>query len=68
VRLHEAKLLRLDSSKAASMLGWRPVLNLTSSLEMTVDWYRRYYEDPGSIYSITIKQIERYQHQANGNA
>lgn len=35
----EAGLLRLDSTKAATRLGWRPCLNLGRTLEMTADWY-----------------------------
>jgi CDP-glucose 4,6-dehydratase len=37
--LHEAKLLLLDSSKAHSVLGWRPKLDAKTSIEWTADWY-----------------------------
>ena len=41
-KLHEAKLLYLDSAKAHSQLGWQPVWNLDTTLEKTVDWYRSF--------------------------
>lgn len=37
--LHEANLLRLDSSKAHGRLGWRPVLDFARTIEMTAGWY-----------------------------
>ena len=37
----EAKVLRLDSTKAATRLGWRPQLGLEEAVGLTVDWYRR---------------------------
>jgi CDP-glucose 4,6-dehydratase len=58
--LHEAHFLKLDSSKAAQILGWNPVLNIYDTLAMTVEWYKRFYnhEDPRKI---TLEQIARYQ-------
>jgi CDP-glucose 4,6-dehydratase len=37
---HEAAYLRLDCTKAAERLAWRPLVNLERSLELTVDWYK----------------------------
>ena len=42
--LHEAKTLRLDCSKAAQSLAWRPVWSADDTLRHTVSWYRTYYE------------------------
>ena len=39
-QLHEAGLLRLDSSKARQSLGWRPRWNLQQCLERTLGWHR----------------------------
>jgi len=36
---HEAGVLRLDSTKAASRLGWRPRLELERTLDITAAWY-----------------------------
>jgi CDP-glucose 4,6-dehydratase len=42
VRQHapEEAQLRLDASKAAHLLGWRPALSLPRALEWVADWYQ----------------------------
>jgi CDP-glucose 4,6-dehydratase len=37
---HEAHTLRLDSSKAKAMLGWRPRWSLAQALEKTLEWHQ----------------------------
>ena len=58
-KLHEAKLLSLDISKAKSVLGWRPVYDFDKAVAMTAEWYKAYYDgrDAGAL---AIKQIEEY--------
>jgi CDP-glucose 4,6-dehydratase len=41
---HETNLLLLDSSKARSLLDWRPVWSLECSLRKTAEWYRSFSE------------------------
>jgi CDP-glucose 4,6-dehydratase len=55
----ETAMLKLDCSKAASELQWRPVLHLAEALEMTVDWYRHFYagNNPRQKY---LEQIATY--------
>jgi CDP-glucose 4,6-dehydratase len=58
---HEATFLKLDCTKAASLLEWKPVLSIRQCVKMSVAWYRRYYFDPdfdGSTF--TVKQIADY--------
>lgn len=38
-KLHEAKLLRLDCTKARVELGWQPVLRFSDCVRLTADWY-----------------------------
>lgn len=45
---HEANLLKLDISKARSLLGWKPKLNLKETLEYTFDWYKNFYSEAGA--------------------
>ena len=57
---HEASLLRLDVSKAAHRLAWRPFLNLDAGLQLTVNWARASLEGQGmDVYTRT--QINEYQ-------
>jgi CDP-glucose 4,6-dehydratase len=60
VGLHEAHLLKLDSSKARTRLGWSPRLDIDAALELTADWYRAYLRDPRSASDTLDRQIERY--------
>nr|WP_315463732.1 CDP-glucose 4,6-dehydratase [uncultured Rhodoferax sp.] len=57
---HEASLLRLDVSKAAHRLAWRPELNLDAALQLTVDWTRANL-DGQDMHVFTGTQISDYQ-------
>lgn len=39
-QVHEARMLRLDSTRATSILGWRPRWNLEQALAASVELYR----------------------------
>lgn len=41
---HEAATLRLNCTKAARELAWRPVWNASETIRRTIDWYRAWYE------------------------
>jgi CDP-glucose 4,6-dehydratase len=56
--LHEAKLLMLDISKAKFQLGWEPRLNIEQTVELTVDWYKRYKTE--SVFKLCLQQIEKF--------
>ncbi len=57
--VHEAHLLNLDSSKARTLLGWRPRWRLDEALANTVGWYREYY-DGGDARAVSLNQIKDY--------
>lgn len=56
--VHEAKLLMLDISKAKFRMGWEPRLNLDQTIELTVEWYKKYRDE--NIYSLCLSEITRY--------
>ena len=56
---HEAVLLRLDSSKARSELGWRPKLSLNGALTKIVDWHKDVAQG-GDARAISLRQIDEY--------
>ncbi len=60
----EAQMLRLDCSKAAAELSWRPALHLSDALDMTVDWYRCFYEGK-NIRSKYLEQLAAYSAAVN---
>lgn len=57
---HEAHYLKLDCSRARSMLGWAPKLCLSTALEWVSEWYRA-YSSKGDVRNVTESQINRYQ-------
>jgi CDP-glucose 4,6-dehydratase len=56
----ETKVLRLDISKAAARLGWRPVLDLFETVALTVDWYKAHASGSTAMRALTLSQIEAY--------
>ena len=56
---HEAAYLKLDCSKAASRLGWRPAIGLDDALRLTVEWYRA-YQAGAEMRGITLSQIQQF--------
>lgn len=57
---HEANYLKLDCSKAKTMLGWEPRLSLADTLEWVVEFYQGYYQGKPAR-DIATAQIRRYQ-------
>ncbi len=55
---HEAKLLALDINKAKYQLGWKPVLNLEQTIELTTHWYKEYKK--GNVKELCEEQIRDY--------
>ncbi|SMR71064.1 CDP-glucose 4,6-dehydratase [Aliiroseovarius halocynthiae] len=58
-KMHEAGVLRLDSTKAQTQLGWRPQLDLAHAVQMTVDWYRAHQANE-NMKEFTMSQIAHY--------
>jgi len=54
---HEARYLKLDSSRAHARLGWRPLLGLDAALEATVEWYRQLAGE-ADMRAVTLAQIQ----------
>jgi CDP-glucose 4,6-dehydratase len=57
--MHEAGVLRLDSTKAQTHLGWRPQLNLPAAVQMTTNWYRAHHAQE-NMKDLTLTQIAQY--------
>jgi CDP-glucose 4,6-dehydratase len=57
---HEAHYLKLDCSKAKTELGWNPLVDLSHSLELVVQWYQ-VFSEKRDMYEETCRQIANYQ-------
>jgi CDP-glucose 4,6-dehydratase len=53
---HEAHYLKLDSSRARTRLGWRPLVPLDVALESIVDWYEA-LSAGADMRALTLGQI-----------
>ena len=56
---HEAGLLKLDSTKAKTRLGWAPRWSLEMALDKTVEWHHAWKEGQ-SMAEVSTMQIETY--------
>lgn len=56
---HEASFLRLDCSKARTVLEWTPLLGFDTALDWTAEWYRGFY-DGADARTLTLDQIIRF--------
>jgi len=61
LHLHEAGLLKLNCDKALNDLKWQPTLNFKETVEMTVEWYKYFYQNSNqSMFNVTCDQISEY--------
>jgi CDP-glucose 4,6-dehydratase len=56
---HEARLVKLDASKARERLGWTPRWSPDRALQEIVDWYDA-YRDGRDPRAVTLEQIEAF--------
>ncbi len=63
---HEADLLKLDTSKARSLLGWKPIYDVYEAVKKTINWYKNFYNDmpKEELYEFTIREIRKYINRA----
>lgn len=64
---HEARVLKLDSSKAIAELGWQPFLDADERLQWTVDWYRSWEDQPCVGWDLAHEQIKHAEAKIAGD-
>jgi CDP-glucose 4,6-dehydratase len=61
---HEATYLKLDISKARTLLNWEPRWNVETAIEKTTTWYKNYYLNSNliaeDIRALCIADIDNY--------
>lgn len=61
----ESTLLRLDCVKSLELLHWHAVLDVSTTLDRIVSWYRLFYRDPnGDMYDTVVADIADYVQRA----
>jgi CDP-glucose 4,6-dehydratase len=56
---HEAGILKLDCTKAAALLGWRPALGIDDALRMTAEWYGNFFAGGRAVTHAQIADYSR---------
>ena len=56
---HEARFLKVDSSRARARLGWAPGWGLDRALEAVVEWYAA-LRDGQDVRAVTLAQLEAF--------
>ncbi len=62
-QLHEAQMLKLDSSKSASLLNWHAVVPIENAIEEIVSWTKAYMngEDLMAFSTHQIESFHKYE-------
>ncbi len=61
---HEADFLKLDISKVKSKLGWKPVWELSHTLEKIIDWHKAWLNKE-DMQTMCLAEIEEYTRDMN---
>lgn len=56
---HEATYLKLECTKAKTLLGWKPKLDIEEAIDSIVDW-TRCYQDGRDMRMVCLDQIKSY--------
>ena len=56
---HEANYLKLDISKAADQLNWRPRWSISKALQVTLDWHSEWLSG-NNMRAVTLAQIAEF--------
>ena len=62
--MHEANMLKLDSTKALKVLKWKTVFSFKKSIQETISWYKNYADRNNKMKDFSIGQIENYVNNA----
>ena len=64
---HEAHFLKLDCSKAKTVLGWRPLWDLKKAIDSIIEWTEA-YAGKKDVTAACMKQIEAYSSERAAQA
>lgn len=57
---HEAGLLQLNIEKAINQLSWKPKMTSEEAIDLTLSWYKSFFNNSESADTITKKQIDSF--------
>lgn len=56
----ENELLKLSSDKAAKILAWKPLYDLSTAMSLTVSWYKEFLNRSEDVQRLTDSQVSEY--------
>ena len=57
---HETGYLTLSSAKANRMLNWYPCLSFNDTVDLTIGWYKDYFNNLASPYDLCLSNIRQF--------
>ena len=64
-RFKEANLLQLNSNKSNKILKWKSRLSFVDSINITILWYKKFYEKKTNMYKFSLFQLESFLGKKN---
>ena len=58
--MHEATMLKLDCSKAATRLGWRPRTTIADTVRLIADW-QNHFLSKSDMQAVSLGQIQAFE-------
>jgi len=58
--LHEANLLHLNCDKSNQFLNWYPKWDFNNTIDVTVEWYKKFIDNKESALDLTNNDINKY--------
>ena len=59
INIFESQHLNINSKKTYKKLGWKPLLSIEESVQMTIDWYEA-FKLKKNLFELTKNQINKY--------
>ena len=56
----ETKILKLSNKLIKKKIKWKPLINISKAINLTIDWYEKYNQNPFKVYEFSIKQLKYF--------
>ena len=56
----ETKILKLSNKLIKKETKWKPLLTISKTINLTIEWYETFYKKQESIYQFSINQLKKF--------
>jgi CDP-glucose 4,6-dehydratase len=63
----ESDKLILSNEKAKDILKWTPTFSIEETIDLTVEWYKKFYANQDDMFDVTMKQIKLFEEKCTWN-